>query len=43
MTIIADSEYFKFKARTTGRTPTAGNAKDVEIAVPLVDSRNATN
>ena len=33
--MIADSESFKFNARITGRSPTAGNIKDVEIAVPL--------
>ena len=32
---ITDSESFKFKARIIGRTPAAGNTKDVEIAVPL--------
>ena len=30
---IADSQSFKFKARITGRTPAAGNTKDVEIVV----------
>ena len=30
---ITDSQSFKFKARITGRTPAAGNTKDVEIVV----------
>ena len=29
------SESFKFKIKTTGKTPVAGNTKDVKIAVPL--------
>ena len=29
------SESFKFKIKTTGKTPAAGNTKDVEIAMPL--------
>ena len=32
---IVDYEPFKFKARTTGGTPAAGNTKDSEVAVPL--------
>ena len=32
---IADSESFKFKAKITGKTLNDGNAKDVEIIVPL--------
>ena len=32
---IASSESFKFKARMTGRTPSDGNTKDVEIVVSL--------
>ena len=32
---IADSESFKYKARKRGSTPAEGNAKDVEIVVPL--------
>ena len=32
---ISDSEWFKLKARITGRAPCAGNTKNVEIAVPL--------
>ena len=32
---IIDHEPFKFKARTTGGTPAAGNTKDSEVAVPL--------
>ena len=28
---ITDSESFKFKGRITGRTPPAGNTKDVQI------------
>ena len=32
---ITNFESFKFKARITGRTPAAGNAKSVEIVVPL--------
>ena len=34
-TAIVNSESFKSKIRTTGRTPAAVNIKDVEIAVPL--------
>ena len=30
---ITDSQSFKFKARITGRTPAAGNTKDVEKVV----------
>lgn len=33
-TKITDSESFRLKRRTTGRTPAAGNTKNVEIAVP---------
>ena len=32
---LADSESFKSKTKITGKTPTAGNEKDVEITVPL--------
>ena len=32
---ITQSESFKFKIKITGKTPAAGNTKDVEIAVPL--------
>ena len=32
---ITQSESFKSKTRITGRTPAAGNTKDVEIIVPL--------
>ena len=32
---LADSESFKSKIKTTGKTPVAGNEKDVEIMVPL--------
>ena len=32
---IADSESFKSKVKITGKTPAAGNTKDVEIIVPL--------
>ena len=32
---ITESELFKSKTRITGRTPAAGNTKDVEIIVPL--------
>ena len=31
----ANSESFKFKVKITGKTPAAGNTKDVEIIVPL--------
>ena len=33
--IRTDSESFRFKVRITGKTPAAGNTKDVEVAVPL--------
>ena len=33
--ILADSESFKFKIKITGKTPAAGNEKDVEIMVSL--------
>ena len=33
---LADSKSFKFKVRITGRTPVAGNTKDVEIIVPYL-------
>ena len=29
------TQSFKYKIKTTGKTPTAGNTKDVKIAVPL--------
>ena len=32
---IADSESFKSKVKTTGKTPHDGNTKDAEIIVPL--------
>ena len=32
---LADSESFKSKIKITGKTPAAGNTKDVEIMVPL--------
>ena len=32
---FADSESFKSKIKITGKTPAAGNEKDVEIMVPL--------
>ena len=32
---LADSESFKSKIKITGKTPAAGNEKDVEIRVPL--------
>ena len=32
---IVNSESFKSKIKTTGKTPAAGNTKDVEIIVPL--------
>ena len=32
---VADSESFNSKVKITGKTPEAGNAKDVEIIVPL--------
>ena len=32
---VTQSESFKFKIKITGKTPAAGNTKDVEIAVPL--------
>ena len=32
---LADSESFKSKIKITGKTPAAGNEKDVEIMVPL--------
>ena len=32
---LADSESFQFKIKITGNTPADGNAKDVEIIVPL--------
>ena len=32
---ITQSESLKYKIKTTGKAPTAGNTKDVEIAVPL--------
>ena len=33
--ILADSESFKYKVKITGKTPAAGNTKDVEIIVRL--------
>ena len=32
---MADSETFKLKARITGKTPVAGNTKDIKIVMPL--------
>ena len=32
---LANSELFKSKIKITGKTPAAGNEKDVEIMVPL--------
>ena len=32
---LANSELFKSKIKTTGKTPAAGNEKDVEIMVSL--------
>ena len=32
---IADSESTKFQINITGKTPTAGNTKDVKISAPL--------
>ena len=32
---ITQCESFKFKIKIRGKTPAAGNTKDVEIAVPL--------
>ena len=32
---ITQSEWFKYKIEITGKTPAAGNTKDVEITVPL--------
>ena len=32
---ITESESFKYKIKTTGKTPTDGNTKDVKIAVTL--------
>ena len=32
---ITQSESFKFKIKITGKTPAAGNTKDIEIAKPL--------
>ena len=37
---IKQSESFKYKITITGKTPAAGNTKDVEIAVPLKYLRN---
>lgn len=34
-TTITDSESFNFKETITGRNSTAGNTKDVEVAVPI--------
>ena len=31
---LADSESFKFNVKITGKTPAAGNTKDVKIIVP---------
>ena len=32
---ITASESFKFNVKITGKTPAAGNTKDVEVIVPL--------
>ena len=32
---LADSESFKPKMKVTGKTPAAGNEKDIEIMIPL--------
>ena len=32
---ITEPESFKYKIKITGKTPTAGNIKDIQIAVPL--------
>ena len=32
---MAHSETFKLKARITGKTPVAGNTKDIKIVMPL--------
>ena len=32
---IVNSDSFKFKIQVTGKTPAAGNIKDVKIALPL--------
>ena len=32
---MTQSQSFKFKIKITGKTPAAGNTKDVEIIVPL--------
>ena len=37
---LANSESFKFKVKTTGKIPAAGNQKNVEIMVPLKYSSN---
>ena len=37
---LADSESFKSKTKITGKTPAAGNEKDVEIMFPLKYLRN---
>ena len=37
---IEDSKSFKFKVKITGKTPSNGNSKDVEIIVPLKYSSN---
>ena len=31
--VLTNSKLFKFKVRTTGSTPAAGNTKDVKISV----------
>ena len=37
---ITQSEPFKCKIKITGKTPAAGNTKDIEMAVPLKYLRN---
>ena len=38
---LADSESFKSKIKITGKTPPAGNEKNVEIMVPLKHLSNS--
>ena len=37
---ISDSKSFKSKVKITGKTPVAGNTKDVQIIVPLKYLKN---
>ena len=41
--IIASSKSFEFKSRIAGRSPAAGNTKDVKIAVSLKYLGNLCN